>query len=146
MSNLVSKISTKIVCGKTKVPTERTPLMRIIGSATGIQTGESNYGEWVAFKGRFKGINLETGEEFIAGKAYLPSVATDLLQDAVVRSNGAVDFGFDIYSEPSEATIGYQYSVDPLIEAEETDPFSALESHLPKLPSPKGKKKAKAKK
>lgn len=122
-----------------------------IGLAEAIETGTSQFGEWVAFTGSFKGTNLETGEVFRAKKCLLPDIASDALQDAVANSEGnPVEFALEIGirrvikldPKGNEVGMGYEYTMRPLIEMDEaSDPLAALDAKVAKaLPAPKAEK------
>ena len=159
MSNIIKKITVKTVLGDVKKMVlgdkkkgvegldVKTDVMRVAGIARRMETGESEYGPWVKFKGSFMGTNLITGEEFRAGSAMLPEVASELLEEAM-NAEGAenVKFGFDVAVTPDDSiAIGYQYSVTPLIEATEDDPLLSLANSLPNLPKLAAPKKETAK-
>ena len=129
---LVSKISPKVVCGKQEKPEGKTVVWKyqIIGIANDIKMGESNYGEWIAFLGSFKATNLETGETFRSGKCFLPQTATNLIVPALKDSKG-VEFAFNVGIKKADTSIGYEYIVEPLIAASESDPLLLLEKKIP---------------
>ncbi len=135
---LIKKLSVKSVCGNIKKMVasdeikEPTPIMRVFGMASRVLTGESDFGPWVAFIGQFKAINLLDGTEYQSGKAFLPDVASDLLEGAVSSSEaGSVEFGFDILAVPDEeSATGYIYQADPLIKPAEDDTLLRLEQNL----------------
>ncbi len=135
---LLSKISVKTVYGSINVKKLHEEgaksIVRVIGLANGVQTGESAYGTWTAFKGNFKAINLETGETFSSAKVFIPAIAQNLIEGALSNaSNDAVEFAFDIGIKPAKDSKGadsYEYTVKPLIEASDNDPLAALEKRL----------------
>jgi hypothetical protein len=114
-------------------------LFRVLGMASGMKTGVSTYGEWVAFMGQFEATVIETGEVFRAGKLFLPPIASNLLQGAV---NGSpVEFGFDVGVTPApNSATGYEWTVTPILEVSESDPVKLLANKLtanaPALPAP----------
>lgn len=126
---------------------ESVKLMRVIGQCTGMKTGESQFGPWIAFTGSFQAIKMETGEIFRSGKIFLPEVAEQLLAPLVMEADGkAVEFAFDIEAKRDDSlAIGYIYEVTPLLEVAESDPMKALMERvgLPQLenksaPEPQG--------
>ena len=139
---LVKKLSVKSVVGDVKKMVaagdikKSTPVMRAYGKATGIQTGTSDNGDWVAFKGEFKGINLLTGEEYGSGKLFMPDVASDLLEGMLVGEEvNGVEFGFDLLVKPdASSATGYVYEAEPLIKPAQDDTLSRLAADLPALP------------
>lgn len=131
-------------------------IAHVIGQAEGIETGTSQFGEWVAFTGTFKGTNLDDGSVYRAKKCLLPGIASDALEDAVSSSEGnPVEFALEIGirrvikldAKGNETGMGYEYTMRPLIEMDEaSDPLAALDAKVAKaLPAPKAEKPAKAK-
>jgi hypothetical protein len=114
----------------------------IIGVVEKTEAGVTSLGEYIAFIGSFKATNLETGEVYRSKKCLLPGVASDALEDAVNGSEGgAVEFAIEIgikrnikkNAQGEEVGVGYEYTMKPLIEMDETaDPLARLESRIPK--------------
>lgn len=130
---LIPKLSIKSVFGNVRaVMPEKNgdtsgPLVRIVGVAGAVKSGESNFGEWLAFLGQFRAINLKTNEEYSSGKLFLPGTASDMLLGAVQSSNGGVEFAYDIgIQRDDESSVGYTYVVNPLLQASENDPCERL--------------------
>lgn len=141
--NLQKKISVAKVCGKigaarvAKAENGTLKLMRVFGSASGIKTGVSDFGEWRALTGQFRAVNLETGETFDSGVCFLPDVALDLVAGAIESGAKGVDFAFDISAVVDESVaVGYSYRASPLIQAEEESAISRLESKMAALALP----------
>ena len=135
---LVKKISVKVVVGNVKKMVasgeikEKTAVMRVYGIASKIVTGTSDNGDWVAFLGQFKAINLLTGVDFTSGKLFLPGVASDLVEGAINGDGAnAIEFGFDVLVEPDESSaVGYIYQAESLIPPSDDDTLSKLEKTL----------------
>lgn len=149
MSNveILTKLSVKKVLGKIENVTEKKILMQVFGVATGVKTGDSNYGPWEALTGQFRAINLETGQIYQSGICFLPQVALNLITHRVKEDSvNGVEFAFNIGVVPADNKAGYEYSCEPLIEASENDPLEVLQKKMSNLlPSPdKGKGKTKA--
>ncbi len=151
MANLKAKITTKSILGDVKKLvyggsiTGPTAVMRIAGIASKLQHGQSDYGDWVKFKGQFNVINLLTGEQTISGTCMLPGVASELLEGAMLgaETDNSVEFAFDIILVPDDTSmVGYRYEAKPLIEAKEDDPLLRLMASLPALEKPKKATKA----
>lgn len=156
--NLIKKISVnKVIGGKPKIAEivkffAENPeavvlvLARFFGTANGTKTGVSDFGEWTALAGQFRGINVKTGETFDSGVCFLPDVALDLIVGAM--GQGSVDFAFDIgVTLDEDSATGYVYTATPLIQ-EENNPIARLASKLesialPSLPAPASEEKAK---
>jgi hypothetical protein len=130
----------KIAFGDDKQLEKGFPAMRVLGVVRNVQTGTSDYGDWVKFKGSFKATNLLTGEEFNSSALMLPEVASDLL-DTAIQSVGddfeSIECAFDIGLKGADTSIGYEYTVTPLVEMSTSDPIVALEKQLPAMPKVK---------
>ena len=138
--SIVSKISVAKVIGKLKVPTEKVYIMQVYGIANGSEKGVSTYGEYTKLTGRFRGLNMVTGDQFEAGECFLPDIALNLVLGALDGTKG-VEFAFNIGIYPANNAYGYEYCCDPLMEASENDPLALMEKKLSALPSPDKKKK-----
>lgn len=151
MSNIIKKISVKTVCGDVKKLMsmhnikKQTAILRVYGTANGVQTGSSNFGEWTALKGMFKAVNLLTGEAFNAGKCFLPDVAMDSIVPVVI-SGQPVEFAIDVFVSPSDTVaVGYEYNIKPLVAVTEDSALARLEQQIAAaLPAPKKGKTADA--
>lgn len=153
MASIVKKISVKSIFGDVKAALKKgtiqdgTAIIRVIGIASGTKTGNTQFGDWTALLGQFKGTNLVTGEQFTSGKCFLPESAMELIVPVVVAGNTA-EFAVDIgVKENDSLAIGYEYTVTPLIQQGSTDAMERLESAVAEtaaLPAPtkKGAKKA----
>ena len=142
---LLKKISYKTVCGKVnrrEIPEGGAiKVMRVIGQATDIKSGNSDYGMWNSFLGNFEATNVRTGEVFRSGQIFLPGTAENLLMGAVKGAAGApVAFGFDISVVDSpDSQISYEYGVESIMDVSETDPIALLKQQMtsaPALPAP----------
>lgn len=144
--NIVSKLSAKKVCGKIKKPDAKTPLMQVFGIATGIKTGESNFGPWTALTGAFRATRLSDGEVYQSGSCFLPKMGTELIAPMLKKEGvDGLEFAFNIGVVPSDNAIGYEYYVEPMLEAKENDPLELLQKRVTQaaLPAPeKAKEKA----
>lgn len=127
MAELIKKITAKAVAGAVEKPKKVVQLVRVAGIANKAKVGSTDYGEYVAFLGSFKAINLATGEEFRSGKLILPEVAQNVLA-GMLEGEGAdsVGFAFDLGVKPSKSPTGYDWTATPLVEADEADPVEQL--------------------
>lgn len=102
-------------------------VVRVVGEVKKFQSGQSNYGEWVAAIGNHAVTDLRTGEEIRTPKIFLPDAAMNLLEGSM-PDTGSMAYAFDIgIQEPTgTSTVGYEYTVTPLIEPAENDPLTAL--------------------
>jgi hypothetical protein len=107
-------------------------IVRIFGMTGSTKTGESDYGPFVAFRGRFKAINLVSGEEFTSSMCYLPELASDMVQGALETAGDAnIEFAFDVGVQyDAQSATSYIYTVNPLLEPSNADPLSAFEKHI----------------
>lgn len=166
--NLVRKLSTKTIIGsriRMNDGEDERYLFRLAGRVTGIQTGNSDFGPWVAFKGNFQAQRAD-GQIFAAPKCFVPEPVQSMLEDKVQSqlADGmvpSIQFGIDVYAEADDsAAVGYQFKVVPVLKPEdETDsllsqlnaskPLPALaapEADVETEAKPAAKKKAAARK
>ena len=140
---MIKKISTKTVFGSVNakmLPEDGSTreLYQVMGIASAIQAGESNYGAWECLSGRFRAVNLETGEEVEAGKAFLPGLAHDLVASQIV-DGAQVEFALIIGSRRSDASpVGYEYTAQPVLELSEADPMNQLAKRVEAARSSQG--------
>ncbi len=154
---MLKKISPKTVMGeKITAPLEAGHLFRVVGVCSGLKTGQSNFGEWVAFTGEFN-VERNDGKRFYGTKLFLPDPVQTLLVTAVkglADKSSLVEVALDVGIKPSDAPIGYEYTCSPLVEVAASTPLQALMERIgatpvgqtPALPAPKderakGKKK-----
>ena len=138
--NIVSKLSAKKVCGKVPKPDDKMPLLQVFGIATGIKTGESNFGPWTALTGAFRATRLKDGEQFQSGVCFLPKMGTELIAPMLKKEGvEGLEFAFNIGVIPSDNAIGYEYYVEPMLESKENDPLELLAKRVAQaaLPAPK---------
>lgn len=147
---LQKKISIAKVFGKisgaliAKTGGDTIHVMRVLGSATGIKEGTSDYGDWKALFGQFRATNPETGEQTDAATCFMPDVALDMVAAALAQGATAVDFAFDVFAVLDDtAQCGYTYRVTPLLQAAEDSPINRIEAKMAALalPAPKDEKK-----
>lgn len=131
-TTLKRKLSTKtIMGGRIPAPEVKTFLYRIAGRVTGVKTGTSDFGPWLAFKGNFQ-AQREDGEIFAAPLAFVPEPVQSMLEDAVQKqlADGlvpSIQFGIDLFAVPDKAAaVGYTFDVAPILKPEdETDSLLA---------------------
>lgn len=119
----------------------------VFGTADGIRTGTSNYGEWTAFQGRMEAINYVTGEHYAAVQCFIPEPLQSLIKGALAE-NDSVEFAFSVaVKRRDDLKEGYEYLVQPHKQATEADPLEKLRALVPQLEAPKAEaeKPAKAK-
>lgn len=109
------------------------PLATIYGMATGYKLGTSNYGEFCKFLGDFRAIRASDNVEFRSGALLLPATVASLMQVAVDKAGDTgVQFGLLIGVKPSEVPIGYEYTIEPIINTDHADPLAALHEQVMK--------------
>lgn len=142
---LKSKLSLKSIVGKPDIKALHAgkvaiDLFNVGGTALGIKSGVSNFGDWNAFIGQFAAVRLDTGEVFKGGQLFLPTIAENFLMPAVMEAKGnPLEFGFIVGIQPMlkpDGTESYEYTVKPIIDTGVVDPLDAmvakLEAHAPK--------------
>jgi hypothetical protein len=134
---LTNKLSIKTIVGKIdkkSLTEENQDLCMIFGYAREIFTGQhGTFGDYTGFKGAFQGINLKTSERFQAGKLFLPDMASNLLEGELASGN-EVEFAFNIGVKADESSsVGYSYTVTPLIKPDKSDPLLQLEAKFSKI-------------
>ena len=85
------------------------PLFRVTGQVTGIKTGNSTFGEWVAYIGDIWAQNLSTGEVFKGRELFLPSEADIVLREpvtAAVKDGEIVTLGVLIEAKFAKTAVG----------------------------------------
>lgn len=154
-AELVSKITTKTVCEdlralvKDKDNGTNIPLMRIVGNATSMKSGVSNYGEWTKLLGDFICISLLDSKATRSAQLIMPNVAQNLVTAAMMSADTAnAAFAFDVIVEVSEkSSVGYTFKAASLIAPSESDPLLMLASQIsapmPQLAIPAPSKKGK---
>lgn len=149
----LKKLSVKKVCGrpefeKGSADGTEISLMQVFGQATGTKGGTSDYGDWECLLGSFEATNLENGDTFRAAQLFMPDVAHEPIAQAIkLATNGIVDFAVEIIAvKDSESSVGYSYSMKPLVDAEESDPLKILREKAQKqLAAPEVKAEEKTK-
>jgi hypothetical protein len=99
---------------------EYVELMKITGQCTGIDTGTTTYGEWVAYKGDFHAVNMATGEIFKGTQIYVPQEA-DIVMRAPIEAalkevSAVIEIGVSIEAKLTSTQVGYQYRARPLMD------------------------------
>lgn len=167
-TRILRKMSPKTVMGRIKPPfpgdmgdpsanpprPPRSPdpeqdLYVVMGQTNGVQTGDGDYGPWVAFKGWFEAARCDTGEISQSGLCFVPKAFEEALLVAVkaqqeANAGGMVEFAVKISIIPStKAAAGYEFQCRNLIKTQTGDPLKALRNTLrsagtlPALPAPK---------
>jgi hypothetical protein len=115
------KLSAKIIVGKRiGQVTEPKDLFTVIGIATGIRIGQSNYGEWTGLKGEFEVVRCEDGKVLQAPIMILPDAAMAEL----AKCTWPTQFAFLVRVVPSTNSAGFEYEIVKVVEP---GPYDALE-------------------
>lgn len=106
----------------------------IYGTANGIKTGVSTYGDWTAFTGQMEAVNHITGEAFQAVQCFIPEPLQSLLKCAL-EQNDAIEFAFTVeVVRRDELKEGYEYNVVPHKQVSEADPLEKVRALIPSYP------------
>lgn len=143
----IKKISVATVYGKIKLaelmkaPEQTLPIMRVLGSAVGTKTGDSQYGPWTALQGMFEATNLDTGEKVRASQLFLPDVAltpilVQLMQPGVQGVEFAIDVSAKYVEDAKPGGSPYEYTFDTVLQADESDPIKRLNDKITALALP----------
>lgn len=109
---------------------EERAICRVVGNATGVTRGTSQFGDYVGLTGMFEFTDLKTGEVTRSTTAYLPDVVMGF---ATPDQDEARKFAIDILAKFDEKSpVGFSYSFNPLIEAQ--DPLASMRDEIPALP------------
>lgn len=130
---LLSKISVKSTCGDMKAAAQDKKFgqkLTIVGIASKVETGTTQYGEYQALKGTFKATRIEDGKVFNSGKCFLPDIALNLVAPAVEQNPNGVQFAFTLGIKEATNNVGYEYTVEPLLAAEENNPIALIEAKI----------------
>lgn len=133
---VLRKISVATVYGKVKIadiPEDETlKICRIAGVASGVESGESSYGDWECLTGEFAATNYATGEVFAGAKAFVPGALGEALQSSM-RSALAEDVGSRLkfcvdvsVSVSARDANKYEYRVSPVMETDVKNEALAL--------------------
>lgn len=133
--NYQKKLSTVKICGKVRakdIPEGgELDLYEVVGVASGVKSGTTDFGDWQALTGTFAAQNLETGEQFRSGVCFLPDVGLDPILGQLGAGANAVEFGWVVgIQEDDDVVCGYSYYVRPLIAADENDPLKELTAKM----------------
>lgn len=107
----------------------------VYGKVRRYETGQSDYGPYVKFRGQFEGMNEQTGEYASAPVVIFPGgLLEDELMEAVDESNQSVDIAirFKMVENPSSPT-NVSWEAERLIEDRDSDPLADLRKQM--LPS-----------
>jgi len=138
-ADLLKKITTKLVMGDrvTVMDVKDGPihLYGVIGICTGSKVGESQYGAWIGFTGQFEATRYKDGARFIAPIAFIPEPASSMMAGALDRAaknnqEPSLQFAFIIGAKKSTAAIGFEYTVEPVLQASQNDALQALRDQI----------------
>lgn len=146
---LCKKLTTKGVMGdrvsSADVKDGPVQLYSIIGICNGFKTGSSQYGDWVGFTGQFEAQRFADGQRFVAPVSFIPEPASGMMLSALEQANkrgeeANLQFAFIIGAKKSNAAIGFEYTVEPVLKASQNDMLAELRNQIaPRLPAPSTK-------
>ena len=124
------------------------------GIARSTFSGSTDFGPYIGFKGEFIAKRSD-GEVFRAPKAFLPEPLQGMIEDQLAQvgetedgkpAKRQVEFMAIIGIEKDASTIGFKYTVEPVLAAQESDALAGLleraEAVNPNLlPAPKRRSK-----
>lgn len=128
----VREVIAKSVSSKTGKPGledgESVAIIRIVGTASGAKTGQTEKGTYTKLAGNFVGTDLTTGALYQSGQCILPEFVGAQLGGALLEGAAkGVEFGFEILAKRADSAVtGYEYSVKPLIQTAPSDRMAEL--------------------
>lgn len=156
---LLNKITLKAMeCQPKKAPEAAQDLVVVYGTVRDTKLTTTNYGESFRLIGDFEAQRIADGKTFRAAALFLPRVIESLMVDAITRmrkdgnEDVALEFAVKIGIKPSNSNVGYEWTVTPLVNMQESDALAHLrDAVLKALPAPetataKPEKAAKGKK
>lgn len=102
---------------------------QVFGIAKKFRPGESDNGPFVRFLGQFKGVNVRSKTEYLAGAAFFPKPIEEALFGAMdPEAPNDVQFAFEIGVKfAAEAATKYEYVCRSLIKPAENDALALLQ-------------------
>jgi hypothetical protein len=112
---------------------------RVWGEAAAVVSKEDRKGQIYHFAvGEFRARNNK-GEEFESDKLFLPGSISDKLFAEIRVAEGekkSLAFGFDVFSNPDNSSLGYSYSSRSILKTAVTDRLKAMSEELAAIPMP----------
>ena len=141
---IVRKISTAVVCGRVEKPEKTIDLYNVGGIVRKLDYKETDLGTSARFSGEFRAItlrkfgNVEAGEIFEAPVLYLPNVAGDIVEQAMLAAaakseHPEVEFAVTITLMPDNDPKngrGYKYGAKPLHQPVLSDALAAISQKM----------------
>jgi hypothetical protein len=112
-------------------------VLRIWGIVSGREVGQSQYGQYMKFKGEIGALNLVDGAEARAQSVLFPQIAETVVNslfDKSAKEGGSAQFALEITVEFNSSQKGgtkFRYGVKPLIEFKGEDALSTMAKQLP---------------
>lgn len=107
-------------------PQKRPYAGRLVGIASGIKTGVSQFGDWTCLVGMFQHISPD-GEITRASQAFGPDLVIDPVVAQLAGGAQSVTIAVDVFAVESEKSpTGWTYVAEQAIEETETDPLVLL--------------------
>lgn len=143
MSNtqLIKKLGSKQILGNVgKLVAERCEndgdtykAYTIFGVANGVKTGNSTFGEWIAFTGTMEAVNHVTGESFASGQCFVPEPLQSMMV-AELKKADSLEFAFSVsVKRRDDLERKYEYIVTPITETRQADPLEHLRKMVPQI-------------
>lgn len=135
-AEVLKKITVKTVCGKPSrdaihaAGPSGVPMMELVGVASKSKPGDSQFGAYVAFLGRFEAKALageHAGKTFQSAKLIAPSIVSDQIEGLLGEGAESVQFALLIgVVRDDTVAVGYRFTVESLLPMAETDPLALL--------------------
>lgn len=141
---MVKKLGAKQIVGDIKKAVrdfcandgDKVTVYTIFGTANGVKTGTSNYGDWTAFQGTFEATNYVDGNSYASNQAFITEPIQSMLVQALQNSD-AVDFAITVdVKRRDDLQCGYEYITTPHVQTQTSDPLAHLRSAIPQLAAP----------
>jgi hypothetical protein len=111
-------------------------VLRVWGIVSNREVGQSQYGQYMKFKGEIAALNLVSGEEARSQAVLLPQVAETVVNslfEKAAKEGGSAQIALEITVEYNASTKGgtkFRYGVKPLIEFKGEDALSVMAKQL----------------
>ena len=139
-TSLLKKMSAKNILGyKLKAPEHQIDLYTIMGVVSGVKSGEGDYGPWTSFTGSFEAVRIDNGDSYKSAVCFIPEPLSAMMADKFRGDDVTqLEFAIMVGYKPCDTPIGYEYTTEMLIDADESDPLKMLRDQVTLiLPAPK---------
>lgn len=136
---LIRKITNKNILGDITVPEKPVTLYTLVGNVYGYEIGNTQYGDFIKFKGDFSATLMSNGQEFRSPCAIIPApmdmVIANLVDDAALgitetKAKVGCELGISVGVKPANTPTGYEWTVKTLIDVVPTDSLRLLKDKV----------------